>query len=118
MLELNIQNFSVRMFWNNRAIANGCVHHSYCIGAYCFARLLQWQPLLEKWVWYVAMCIIVPESFIFTKDHYHSRTFSRELEKVDNSQKFSFVDYSCYTVYHEPQWWVYNRDCHDFLPKL
>ena len=28
----------------------------------------------------------------------HSRTFSRELEKVANSRTFSFADYSRYTV--------------------
>ena len=35
---------------------------------------------------------------IFSKDYHHSQTFSRELGTVDNLRKFSFVDYSYYTV--------------------
>jgi len=32
-----------------------CVHYSYCIGAYCFVGLLQWQTSLEKWAWQVTV---------------------------------------------------------------
>ena len=53
---------------------------------------------IGKWAWQVAILVIVPESFIFAKDYHHLRTFSRELEKVDNSRTFSFADYPCYTV--------------------
>ena len=60
-----------------------------------------------KWVWHVAgHCkavidrIIVTESFIFANEYHHSRTFSRELKKVDNSRNFSLADYSRYTVLH------------------
>ena len=52
----------------------------------------------------VACSGIVLESFIFAKDYHHSRMFSRELEEVNNSQKFSFADYSCYTVVQEPSY--------------
>ena len=41
----------------------------------------------------------IPESYIFVKGYHHSRTFSRELEKVANSRTFSFADYSRYTVH-------------------
>jgi len=41
----------------------------------------------------------VRNCFVFARpDYHHLRMFSRELEKVDNSRKFSFVDYSRYTV--------------------
>jgi len=46
----------------------------------------------------VACGNIVPESFIFAKDH-HLQMFSRELEKVISSQKFSSADYSHYTIF-------------------
>jgi len=48
-------------------------------------------------VWQAVILVIVPESFTFAKD-YHSQTFSHELEKVNNSQTFSFADYSRYTI--------------------
>ena len=41
---------------------------------------------------------IAPESFIFAKDYHHSQMFSCEFGKVNNSQKFSFADYSHYMV--------------------
>ena len=46
MVELNI--FKTSEEWRNRAIANGRILYSYCIGTCCFVRLLQWQTLLEN----------------------------------------------------------------------
>ena len=49
--------------------------------------------------------------------YHHSQTFSRELEKINNSRAFSFADYSCYTVF------LYNRiqlkcTCIEFTLKM
>jgi len=42
--------------------------------------------------------------YIFAKGYHHLRTFSRELEKINNLQTFSFADYSCYMVYSCIMW--------------
>jgi len=47
----------------------------------------------------VARGSIAPENFIFAKDYHHSRMFSRNFGKVNNSWKIYFTDCSCYTIY-------------------
>ena len=54
-LNIQLQCWNVLKELHDWAIANGCVHYSYCIGTFCFVGLLQWQPLLEKWAWQAAI---------------------------------------------------------------
>ena len=80
--------------WHNRAIENGCV-------------LLHWYILLCKASTVatfvgkmgVACSDIVPECFIFAKGYHHS-AFANVFSWIRKSwRKFSFADYSRYTVY-------------------
>jgi len=53
----------------------------------------------------------LPNSGLFVKGYHHSRTFSRELEKVANSRTFSFADYSRYTVCYVFKGILINFNC-------
>ena len=57
MCELNIQNFSVRIFWKNDTIEQLQMGVSAIATALvCTGWLLQWQlPSLKKWVWHMAI---------------------------------------------------------------
>jgi len=74
------------------------VRYSYCIGAYCFVRLYNDNLYWKKTGVARGDVCNCTRKLIFEEDYHHSRMFSRELETVDNSQKFSFANYSRYTV--------------------